>query len=75
MYYLILKIRFEFRNSKRIFNGIPIIASNMDTVGTFEMAVELAKNRLFTAIHKHYKAEEWINFMEKIGRNEKVIEN
>lgn len=29
---------FTFRNSKSKYNGIPIIASNMDTVGTFEMA-------------------------------------
>ena len=29
---------FSFRNSKCKYNGIPIIASNMDTVGTFEMA-------------------------------------
>ena len=29
---------FMFRNSKGNYNGVPIIASNMDTVGTFEMA-------------------------------------
>jgi len=29
---------FVFRNSKGKYNGIPMIASNMDTVGTFEMA-------------------------------------
>lgn len=32
-----------FRNSKQTWNGIPIIAANMDTVGTFEMAKDLAK--------------------------------
>lgn len=32
-----------FRNSKRTYKGIPVIASNMDTVGTFEMAKALAK--------------------------------
>ena len=32
-----------FRNSKQTYNGIPIMASNMDTVGTFEMATTLAK--------------------------------
>ena len=34
-----------FRNSKQTYNGIPIMASNMDTVGTFEMAKTLAKVR------------------------------
>lgn len=33
----------KFRNSKQTYRGIPIIASNMDTVGTFEMASCLAK--------------------------------
>lgn len=32
-----------FRNSKRTYRGIPVIASNMDTVGTFEMAKVLGK--------------------------------
>ncbi|KAH7982092.1 hypothetical protein HPB52_002927 [Rhipicephalus sanguineus] len=34
---------FKFRNSKATYTGIPIIAANMDTVGTFEMAQVLAK--------------------------------
>lgn len=32
-----------FRNSKQTYNGIPVMASNMDTVGTFEMAKALSK--------------------------------
>jgi GMP reductase len=35
--------QFTFRNSKKVYDGIPIIASNMDTVGTFEMAIQLSK--------------------------------
>uniref|UniRef100_A0A8C0IN31 GMP reductase n=2 Tax=Chelonoidis abingdonii TaxID=106734 RepID=A0A8C0IN31_CHEAB len=50
---------FTFRNSHQTYSGIPIIAANMDTVGTFEMAKVLCKFSLFTAIHKHYKLEEW----------------
>lgn len=34
---------FVFRHSKKTYDGIPIIASNMDTVGTFEMAIQLSK--------------------------------
>lgn len=36
---------FVFRHSKKTYTGIPIIASNMDTVGTFEMAIQLSKVR------------------------------
>ena len=32
-----------FKNSKKTYKGIPVIAANMDTVGTFEMAVTFAK--------------------------------
>ncbi|KAJ2940804.1 hypothetical protein O0L34_g10053 [Tuta absoluta] len=32
-----------FRNSGQTYRGVPVMASNMDTVGTFEMAQELAK--------------------------------
>ncbi len=35
--------QFLFRHSKKTYEGIPIIASNMDTVGTFEMAIQLSK--------------------------------
>ena len=35
----------------------------MDTVGTFEMAVELAKEKIITAVHKHYTPEEWSKFL------------
>uniref|UniRef100_A0A8C8LMH8 GMP reductase n=1 Tax=Oncorhynchus tshawytscha TaxID=74940 RepID=A0A8C8LMH8_ONCTS len=45
---------YTFRNSKGSYRGIPIVAANMDTVGTFEMALALSKFTLFTAIHKHY---------------------
>ena len=34
---------FIFRNSQQTYSGIPIIAANMDTVGTFEMAIALSK--------------------------------
>lgn len=54
-----------FRNSQKTYRGIPVIASNMDTVGTFEMAQVLGKHTLFTTIHKYYTVEEWKQFAEK----------
>ncbi|KAF4521595.1 hypothetical protein B566_EDAN001315 [Ephemera danica] len=52
----------KFRNSKQTYKGIPIIASNMDTVGTFEMAKTLSKHGVFTTIHKYYTPEQWKQF-------------
>ncbi|KAJ1137154.1 hypothetical protein NDU88_003567 [Pleurodeles waltl] len=56
---------YTFLNSKQSYKGIPIIAANMDTVGTFEMAKALCKFSLFTAIHKHYSVEQWKEFAIK----------
>ncbi|CAM9483588.1 GMP reductase 2-like isoform X1 [Lampetra fluviatilis] len=56
---------FTFRNSQRTYHGIPIIAANMDTVGTFEMARAFSKHTMFTAIHKHYSVDEWRDFANK----------
>lgn len=41
---------------------IPIIAANMDGVGTFAMARALAKHNLMTALTKHYSLEQLIDF-------------
>ncbi|MEX1383559.1 GMP reductase [Lutibacter sp.] len=57
---------FTFLHSKYKWNGIPIMAANMDTVGTFEMATELAKHKIFTAIHKHYTFQQWSDFIKSI---------
>ena len=55
---------FNFRNSKQEYTGIPVMAANMDTVGTFEMARTLGRFCLFTCIHKHYSVEAWKEFAE-----------
>ncbi|TPV25874.1 IMP dehydrogenase, partial [Pantoea anthophila] len=54
-----LERSFTFRHSRLSWSGIPIIAANMDTVGTFLMAEALASFDILTAVHKHYSVEEW----------------
>ena len=49
----------------REWSGIPIIAANMDTVGTFEMAEALMEYECCTAIHKHYSAIALARFFKK----------
>jgi len=53
---------FKFLHSPFSWNGVPVMAANMDTVGTFEIAKALAKQKLFTAIHKHYSIDNWNAF-------------
>ncbi len=58
-----LERQFTFKHSGQTWSGVPIIAANMDTVGTFEMATALAQFDILTAVHKHYSAEEWDAFV------------
>ena len=55
---------FIFRNSINEYTGIPIMAANMDGVGTFEVALTLAKNDIFTCLAKSHHAEDIIEFFK-----------
>lgn len=48
----------KMKHSSSHWSGIPLIASNMDTIGTVDMANELIKHRCVTALHKFFTAEE-----------------
>eukprot|EP00484_Ammonia_sp_Unknown_P019896 CAMPEP_0197026782 /NCGR_PEP_ID=MMETSP1384-20130603/6804_1 /TAXON_ID=29189 /ORGANISM="Ammonia sp." /LENGTH=469 /DNA_ID=CAMNT_0042455513 /DNA_START=82 /DNA_END=1491 /DNA_ORIENTATION=+ len=61
---------YNMLHSDRTWTGIPIIAANMDTTGTFEMARAFAKQKCVVAIHKHYTLEEWKNFVTEEEKNE-----
>lgn len=64
-----LEREFTFLHSKTKWKGIPIMAANMDTVGTFEMAKALEEKQLFTAIHKHYSVTDWNVFASNATKN------
>jgi len=53
---------FKFKHSKNEWIGIPLIAANMDTIGTFSMAEAFHKHFMIVALHKHYSVEELIKF-------------
>ena len=44
--------------------GIPIMAANMDGVGTFEMADDLARLGMFTCLVKTYTVDELVDFYD-----------
>jgi GMP reductase len=60
--------QFEFRHGKDVYEGIPIVAANMDTTGTFEMARALDRFGLSVALHKHYAVEEYVAFFRTLER-------
>ena len=49
----------KFVNSKQTWEGVPIITSNMDTVGTFEMYNVLKNYKMITCLSKHYEIKDF----------------
>ena len=58
-----VKREFTFNNGEKYYS-IPIMAANMDGVGTFEMAEALGKLGLFTCLTKSYSVEKYIEFFK-----------
>ena len=58
-------IKFKNRISLKTWDGIPIIASNMDTVGTFGVYNILSKFKIITTFHKFYNVTDFIDYQEK----------
>tara|TARA_B110000208_G_C11759396_1_gene426326 strand:- start:747 stop:1778 length:1032 start_codon:yes stop_codon:yes gene_type:complete len=52
---VVLTRKFKFKYSNYVWEGVPIIVSNMDTVGTVEMARSLQEYRIITCLHKYHK--------------------
>jgi GMP reductase len=59
-----LSREYVFHHSGQSYHGIPIIAANMDTVGTIQMAQALAPHGVSVALHKHYKEAELAGFFK-----------
>ncbi len=52
-----LKRFYRFKHSRYEYDGIPIMAANMDGVGTLSMAKALAQHGLFTCLIKTYNTD------------------
>jgi len=59
---------FRFRHAAVRYFGIPIVAANMDTTGTIEMAGALEPLGLSVALHKHYKPARYLQFFGALKR-------
>lgn len=55
----------KISNSSISWKGIPIIAANMDTTGTFEVYNVLKKYKMLTALNKFYTLEDFKNAEKK----------
>jgi GMP reductase len=64
-----LERKFRFKWSNMVWKGIPIAASNMDTVGTVGTAKVLSKHNTLTCLHKFHTVDELLNIPVSIRKN------
>lgn len=64
-----LEREFNFKHSQVNWHGVPIIASNMDHTGTFNMAKALSEYKLMTALDKFIPLED----IKKIAAESKIL--
>jgi GMP reductase len=60
---------FTFKNSKHSWTGLPIIVSNLDSTGVFPIALEMAKFKAITSLHKYYSVDELVKFFTQDGND------
>lgn len=65
--------KFVFPYGKHTFDGTPIIAANMDGVGTMTMAKSLAKQKIMTALTKHYSEDSLVEFFANVAMQKHVF--
>lgn len=70
---VLLERKFNFYHSPKTWEGVPIIASNMATCGTFEMAETLSKYKILTAFHKYYSVEDYEKFFKEFNNPDYII--
>ncbi len=58
---------YKFKHSGTQWTGVPIMASNMDGVGTIDMAKALYKHQLFTCLVKNYDEADLFDLAGKFG--------
>jgi GMP reductase len=64
-----LKRTYKFKHSGTEWTGVPIMAANMDGVGTPSMAVSLYQHKMFTCLTKSMLIDEYFTLIEDIGGN------
>lgn len=63
----------EVKRQLGAFDGIPIMAANMDGVGTLQMADVLADKSMFTCLVKSYKIKELVDWFTDKDRREQRL--
>ncbi len=64
---------FKFKYSQRIWKGVPIISSNMDTISSIDMFKALSKHKMITCFHKFIDMNDIIKAVKEEGYDSKYM--
>lgn len=67
-----IRRRFKFKWSGDEWEGVPMIAANMDTTGTMQMYETLARYNMITALHKFYSKDMLVDFFNELTRGDSM---
>jgi GMP reductase len=70
---VMLERTYSFLHSNKTWTGIPIVASNMASSGTFEMARVFSKHHLLVALHKFYTIDDLKEFFKTFDAPDYLI--
>lgn len=68
-----LKRQYKFKYSELNWEGVPIMAANMDGVGTFEMAKSLHSHDMFTCLTKSFSKDDWVKHQNELSYNHVAV--
>jgi len=57
--------KYDFKHAQQSWEGIPIVAANMDHTGTIAVAKQLYQHKLMTAMYKFASKEEWQSMVQE----------
>ena len=58
---------FTFPHTSQTWTGVPVMAANMDGVGTFAMAKVLQQHQMMTVMRKHYTFDAWRQHADQLN--------
>lgn len=64
---VVVERKFSFYHSPRVWEGVPIMCSNMVPLTSLAMAEKLSKHKMVTALHKYYSCEELYDIINEVG--------
>ena len=68
-----LERTYTFKNSGAVYTGVPIMAANMDGVGTFDMANTFQQHGLFTCLAKSYQPIDIHTYISNHERKSDIV--